>query len=188
MIFWSGDLKIFDERRDGVPKYGHFRGSDFQKSNQKVWKTQNFQKTKKLSCFFVHKIMLTEYEVVGTLRLGYLAGKKCRQAWTFSKFCNIAFLMLEPAEMLQRTMGFHRFPEFRPTLTSCISELSEYFPMGPVPFERSMSKLSNEPNTIKNGHLTRKLRAIEDSNFSENSLSQHQTLLSSPLEQLSDTG
>ena len=81
------------------------------------------------------------------------------------------------AHLSQGCLGsadFSEISEIRPTLRSCISELSEYFLMGPVPLERSMSKLYNEPNTAKNGHLAQKLRAIEDSYFSENSLSQHQ--------------
>ena len=76
----------------------------------------------------------------------------------------------------KESADFPGFSEFCPTLESCISELNEYFLMGPVPLERSMSKLYNEPNTIKNGHLVRKLRAIEDSDFSENPLSQHHKL------------
>ena len=45
------------------------------------------------------------------------------------------------------------FSEIRPTLRSSISELSEYFYKISTFLERSMSKLSYEPNTIKNGHL-----------------------------------
>ena len=64
------------------------------------------------------------------------------------------------------------FPEIPPTLMSCIFELSEdFFKISKDP-ERSMSKLSNEPNTIKNGHLAQKLGAMKDRRFSENSLSQ----------------
>ena len=52
------------------------------------------------------------------------------------------------------------FPEIPPTLMSCIFELSEdFFKISKDP-ERSMSKLSFEPNTIKNGHLAAKLRPI----------------------------
>ena len=63
------------------------------------------------------------------------------------------------------------FPEIPPTLMSCIFELSEdFFKISKDP-ERSMSKLSNEPNTIKNGHLAQKLEPIKSSKFSGNSLS-----------------
>ena len=42
-----------------------------------------------------------------------------------------------------------------------------------------MSKLYNEPKTIKNGHLTQKLQSINGGAFSENPLS-HPHLLSNP--------
>ena len=55
-----------------------------------------------------------------------------------------------------------------PTLRSCISELSEYFLMGPVPLQRTMYKLSNKPNTTENGDLARKLQSIQNPKFSKN--------------------
>ena len=68
-----------------------------------------------------------------------------------------------------------------PTLRSCISELNGYFLKNSKDPERSMFKLSNEPNTIKNGQLAQKLRAIEDNYFSENSLSQHHKFISNQI-------
>ena len=57
----------------------------------------------------------------------------------------------------KESADFPGFSEMCPTLMSRISELNEYFLMGPVPLERSMPKLYNAPNTIKNGHLAPKL-------------------------------
>ena len=62
----------------------------------------------------------------------------------------------------KESADFPGFSEMCPTLKSCISELNEYFFMGPVPLQRSMSKLYNEPNTIKNGHLAQKLCSMKD--------------------------
>ena len=57
----------------------------------------------------------------------------------------------------KESMNFLRifdFPKIPPTLRSCISELKkDFFKISKNP-EKSMSKLSNKPNTIKNGHLT----------------------------------
>ena len=68
----------------------------------------------------------------------------------------------------RRIWDFPKFSEMCPTLRSCISELKEYFFMGPVPLQRSMSKLSNEPNTNKNGHLVPKLQSIQNRKFPKN--------------------
>ena len=67
----------------------------------------------------------------------------------------------------KESADFPGFSEFCPTLESCISELNEYFLMGPVPLQRSMYKLYNAPNTIKNGHLAQKLCSMKDIKFSE---------------------
>ena len=66
----------------------------------------------------------------------------------------------------KESADFPGFSEMCPTLKSCISELNEYFLMGPVPLQRSMSKLYNAPNTIKNGHLAQKLRSMKGRGFS----------------------
>ena len=65
----------------------------------------------------------------------------------------------------KESADFPGFSEMHPTLKSRIFELTEYFLMGPVPLERSMPKLYNEPNTIKNGHLAQKLRSMKDRGF-----------------------
>ena len=59
------------------------------------------------------------------------------------------------------------FPKMCPTLKSCISELNEYFFKISKDLKRSVSKLYNEPNTIKNGHLTQKLCSMKDIKFSK---------------------
>ena len=66
----------------------------------------------------------------------------------------------------KESADFPGFSEMCPTLKSRISELNEYFLMGPVPLQRSMSKLYNAPNTIKNGHLAQKLRSMKGRGFS----------------------
>ena len=58
-------------------------------------------------------------------------------------------------------LEFPKFSEMYLTSWSCISELSEYFLMGPVPLQRSMYKLSSKPNTTENGHLAQKLQSIQ---------------------------
>ena len=54
-----------------------------------------------------------------------------------------------------------------PTLKSCISELNEYFFKISKDLKRSVSKLYNAPNTLKNGHLTQKLCSMKDIKFSK---------------------
>ena len=66
----------------------------------------------------------------------------------------------------KESADFPGFSEMYPTLKSYISELNEYFFMGPVPLERSMPKLYNAPNTIKNGHLAQKLCSMKGRGFS----------------------
>ena len=80
------------------------------------------------------------------------------------------FGQLPPSSALScpRILDFPEISEMCPTLRSCISELSEYFLMGPVPLQRSMSKLYNKPNTSENGHLAQKLRSIQNRKFSKN--------------------
>ena len=79
MKFWSDDFR----NRVEIPKWIEilitFKVADFRKTCPKNIKTQNFQKIKKLTRFFVYRIMLTEYEALGTPQLGYLARKKCLQ-------------------------------------------------------------------------------------------------------------
>ena len=67
----------------------------------------------------------------------------------------------------KESADFPGFSEMCPTLKSCISELNEYFLMGPVPLQRSMYKLYNAPNTIKNGHLAQTLRSMKGRGFSK---------------------
>ena len=66
----------------------------------------------------------------------------------------------------KESADFPGFSKMCPTLKSCISELNEYFLMGPVPLQRSMYKLYNAPNTIKNGHLAQKLCSMKGRGFS----------------------
>ena len=66
---------------------------------------------------------------------------------------------------MKSCLGSGDFPEISgilPTLRSCISELKKSFLMGPVPLQISMYKLSNKPNTIKNGYLAPKLQSIQN--------------------------
>ena len=75
-----------------------------------------------------------------------------------------------------RNHGFPEISKIYQTLKSCISENSEYFFKIRKDPERSMSELSYEPNTIKNGHLAQKLGSMKGRRFSENPLSQPHTV------------
>ena len=95
---------------------------------------------------FVHKTILTKYEVLTRIQLRYLLVQTLR------------FTLKIGSDIMQRSLGMNtfslifmksclgseNFPEIsgiHPTLRSCISELTEYFLMGLVPLQRSMSKL-----------------------------------------------
>ena len=90
--------------------------------------------------------MLTKYEVLTRIQLRYL---ECT---------TLRFTLKIGSDIIQRSLGMNtfslvfmksclgseKFPEFpgiHPTLRSCISELTEYFLMGPVPLKRSVCKL-----------------------------------------------
>ena len=95
---------------------------------------------------FVHKIMLTKYEVLTRVQLRYLEGQKvCVTLKIGSDIIQRSLGMNTFSLILMKScLGSGNFPEFsriHPTLRTCISELTEYFLMGPVPLQRSMYKL-----------------------------------------------
>ena len=94
-----------------------------------------------------------------------------KEIFSFSVAFGWTLLKLKSSKSCRRILDFPEISEISPTLRSCISELNEYFFKIRKDPERSMSELSYEPNTVKNGHLVQKLEPLKDRRFSENSLS-----------------
>ena len=114
--------------------------------------------------------MLTKYKVLTLVQLRYLEGKNRLHLTLASPDWISNFEHFSRAHLSQGCLGFGDFSEIseiRPTLTSCISELKEYFFKISNFLKRSMSKLSFKPNNIKNGHLAPKLQPIQNPKFSK---------------------
>ena len=116
--------------------------------------------------------MLAKYKAPPTLQLGYLEGKKMSPRLNIFQMSQHSVTYVGCYKIYTRNHGFSEISKIYQTLKSCISENSEYFFKIRKDPERSMSELSYEPNTIKNGHLAQKLGPMKDRRFSENSLSQ----------------
>ena len=183
--FWMDFGWMTSEISIKTPKCDHFLANSrlviFENTFQKVWKNKIFKKQKICHAFRYIRSCSPNTNPWRPFSSDISRRKKC---YGYPKMAKIYywncfgehFLIDFPLEICDKKSIISEISKINPTLRSCISELKKYFAMGPIPLQRSMSKLSNEPNTIKNGHLAQKLRAIEDSYFSENSLSQHQVL------------
>ena len=121
-----------------------FEATKYQKPKRKYQKNRNFQKTIFWAINFVPKIMLTKYEVLTRIQLRYLLVQTLRFTSADSISVNVWLWTPLGAPLAESCLGSGDFPEISgilPTLRSCISELKKYFLMGPVPLQRSMSKL-----------------------------------------------